>query len=74
MSGQGDEEKRGRWLAGWDWTRISVAALAVVAMVAGVQLLAVTKSGTTHAGYALIILGSVMCGAWIVMTARRDRN
>lgn len=60
-----DDEKRPRGGPRFDWTRISVAALAVVAITAGVQLITVTVDGTTAAGFGLFILGATLAGAWI---------
>lgn len=57
---------------GFDWSRITVGALSLVALAAGVKLISVTSQGTTEGGAALIVVGSVLAGAWLVITIIRD--
>lgn len=68
MSDEGPGPGRG----GWDWHRISVGALSIVAFGIGVKLVAITPEGTVEAGAAMLAVGSVLAGAWLALTAIRD--
>lgn len=57
----------------WDWQRISIGALAVIAIVVGGWL--VRAEDNDSYGAAVLAVGAILSGAWLAITIieRRDR-